>query len=65
MNDLIYFDNAATTPLAKDVLDKMMPYLTDNYGNASSIYEIGRRSRAAIDEARPFPVFSSFSHFSE
>ena len=52
MNDLIYFDNAATTPLAKDVLDKMMPYLTDNYGNASSIYEIGRRSRAAIDEAR-------------
>ena len=52
MNDLIYFDNAATTPLSKDVLDKMMPYLTDNYGNASSIYEIGRRSRAAIDEAR-------------
>ena len=34
----IYFDNAATTKLDEEVLQEMMPYLTENYGNASSIY---------------------------
>ncbi len=52
METSIYFDNAATTPLNPEVLDEMMPYLTQNYGNASSIYEIGRRSKAAIEAAR-------------
>lgn len=52
MNNTIYLDNAATTPLRKEVLDEMMPYLTDYYGNASSIYKIGLKSRTAIDGAR-------------
>ncbi len=48
----IYFDNAATTRLDENVLKEMMPYLTENYGNASSIYKLGRESRKAVDEAR-------------
>ena len=49
---MIYVDNAATTQMSKEVLDSMMPYLTEYYGNASSIYTIGQKSRAAVDEAR-------------
>lgn len=53
MTDKIYyFDNAATTPLNPDILDAMLPYLRDNFGNASSIYSIGQKSRKAIDQAR-------------
>lgn len=48
----VYFDNAATTKLDGDVLNDMMPYLTDNYGNASSIYKLGKTSRKAVEEAR-------------
>lgn len=48
----IYFDNAATTPLDKDVLEAMMPYLTEKFGNPSSIYSYGRETRLAIEEAR-------------
>lgn len=48
----IYFDNAATTKLDDEVLDAMMPYLKENYGNASSIYKLGRESRKALEEAR-------------
>ena len=48
----IYFDNSATTKLDEEVLKEMMPYLTDNYGNASSIYKLGRESRKAVEEAR-------------
>lgn len=48
----VYFDNAATTKLDSDVLNDMMPYLTDNYGNASSIYKLGKASRKAVEEAR-------------
>jgi cysteine desulfurase len=48
----IYFDNAATTPLDKDVLEAMMPYLTTHFGNPSSIYSYGRESRLAIENAR-------------
>ena len=47
-----YFDNAATTPVRKEVLDKMIPFFCENYGNASSIYEIGSRSKTHINEAR-------------
>ena len=50
--NLIYFDHAATTPVREDVLKEMIPYFSDNYGNASSIYSIGRRSKKAIDNAR-------------
>ena len=48
----IYFDNAATTALDKEVLDAMLPYLTSNFGNPSSIYSYGRESRLAIETAR-------------
>lgn len=48
----VYMDNAATTPVKKEVLEAMIPYFVEFYGNPSSIYEIGRKSRAAIDEAR-------------
>ena len=48
----IYFDNAATTSLDPGVLEAMMPYLTDKFGNPSSIYSYGRESRLAIENAR-------------
>jgi cysteine desulfurase len=48
----VYFDNAATTPLAKEALDEMLPFLTENFGNPSSIHSYGRKSRAAIEKAR-------------
>lgn len=48
----IYFDNAATTPLDPLVLEAMMPYFTDKFGNPSSIYSYGRESRLAIENAR-------------
>jgi cysteine desulfurase len=48
----IYFDNAATTALDKEVLDVMLPYLTEKFGNPSSIYSYGRESRLAIENAR-------------
>ena len=52
MSDIKYFDHAATTKMSKEVLDAMMPYLTDYYGNASSVYSIGRKSREAVEAAR-------------
>ncbi len=48
----IYFDNAATTPLDKEVLDAMLPYMTEHFGNPSSIYSYGRESKLAIETAR-------------
>ena len=48
----IYFDNAATTALDPKVLEAMMPYLTDKFGNPSSIYSYGRESRLGIENAR-------------
>ena len=48
----IYLDNAATTPLDKEVLEAMLPYMTEKFGNPSSIYSYGRESRLAIENAR-------------
>lgn len=48
----IYFDNAATTSLDKEVLDAMLPYMTTHFGNPSSIYSYGRESRLAVETAR-------------
>lgn len=48
----IYADNAATTRLSKEALDAMMPYLTDYYGNPSSLYSLGVKSRQAVENAR-------------
>lgn len=49
---MIYFDSAATTKIAPEVLDAMMPYLTDEYGNAGALYGLGRTAAAAIKNAR-------------
>ncbi|MBS1755902.1 MAG: cysteine desulfurase [Bacteroidetes bacterium] len=48
----IYFDNAATTALDKEVLEAMMPYFTEKFGNPSSIYSYGRETKIAIETAR-------------
>lgn len=48
----VYMDHAATTYTKPEVLEAMMPYFTEQFGNASSIYTFGRRSKAAIEEAR-------------
>jgi cysteine desulfurase len=48
----IYFDNAATTPLDKEVLEAMLPYMQEHFGNPSSIYSYGRETRMAIENAR-------------
>ncbi len=50
--NLVYFDNAATTALDPVVLDTMMPYLTEKFGNPSSIYSYGRETKMAIEAAR-------------
>ena len=48
----VYLDNAATTPLDKEVLDAMLPYMTEHFGNPSSIHAYGRKTRSAIEMAR-------------
>ena len=48
----VYFDNAATTPLEKKVLDKMIPYMENGFGNPSSIHKRGREIKSAIEKSR-------------
>lgn len=48
----VYLDHAATTPLDPEVLEAMLPYLRENFGNPSSLHRAGQRARGAIDEAR-------------
>ena len=48
----VYLDNSATTPIKGDVLKEMLPFLTENYGNASSLYTPGLIAKRALDEAR-------------
>lgn len=52
MKKYIYADNSATTKLKPEVLEKMMPYLTEEYGNPSSVYSMASAPRKAIEEAR-------------
>jgi cysteine desulfurase len=52
MQRFVYADNAGTTALSKTALEAMMPYLTEFYGNPSSIYSLGRKSKTAIETAR-------------
>ncbi|MBI4461116.1 MAG: cysteine desulfurase, partial [Acidobacteria bacterium] len=48
----LYFDHNATTPVAPEVLEAIMPFLCEEYGNASSIHRLGQRARAAVERAR-------------
>src|SRR5438128_10404953 len=52
MMPMVYLDHSATTPLDPEVLQAMTPYLTEEFGNASSVYGLGQRARQAIDQAR-------------
>jgi cysteine desulfurase len=52
MNNTLYFDNAATTRVKEEVVREMIPYFSEEYGNPSSIYGLGRKSKKAIEDAR-------------
>lgn len=54
MRDLIYLDNAATTKTAPEVVEAMLPYFTENYGNPSSIYSLGSAAKKAVMESREY-----------
>ncbi|MBK7025098.1 MAG: cysteine desulfurase [Sulfuritalea sp.] len=61
----VYFDHNATTPLDPRVLDGMLPYLREQFGNASSRHEYGRAARRAIDEARQRVAYAAGAHPTE
>lgn len=52
MKKLIYLDNAATTKTAPEVVEAMLPYFTENYGNPSSVYEFAGVSKKAVTQSR-------------
>ena len=52
MNNLIYMDNHATTPIAPEVLEAMLPYLTTHFGNAASTHSFGTMAKDAVEQAR-------------
>ena len=52
MDKRIYMDNAATTRVKQEVLEEMLPFFTENYGNPSSIYALGGKSKSAVEKAR-------------
>ena len=52
MEKFIYLDNAATTKTAPEVVEAMLPYFTEYYGNASAVYSLGSKSKEAIAKAR-------------
>ena len=61
----VYLDHNATTPIDSRVLEAMLPYLTQQYGNASSRHEYGRAARRAIDEARQRVAHAAGAHPTE
>ena len=52
MNKMLYMDHSATTPVKKEVLQEMLPYFSEFYGNPSSVYQLSSKSKLAIDKAR-------------
>ena len=48
----VYLDYSATTPVKKEVLDEMLPYFSEKFGNPSSLYDIGQEAAAAVAKAR-------------
>lgn len=50
--DSVYFDHAATTPVAKEVLDEMLPFFNDQFGNADAAHQVGRNCKVAVEDAR-------------
>ena len=52
MDKMIYMDHSATTPVKKEVLQEMLPYFSEFYGNPSSVYQLSSKSKLAIDKAR-------------
>ena len=52
MEKIIYLDNAATTRTAPEVLDAMIPYFTEKYGNPSTVYSIGSQNKDVITKQR-------------
>jgi len=52
MDKIVYLDNAATTRISKKAIDAMMPYLTLDFGNASSLYSLGQKSKVALENSR-------------
>lgn len=52
MDKMIYMDHSATTPVKKEVLQEMLPYFSEYYGNPSSVYQLSSKSKLAIDKAR-------------
>src|SRR5215212_7926048 len=62
---MIYLDHAATTPVAPEVAVAMQPYLSERFGNPSSIHATGREARAAIDEARDTLAAALCADFAE
>ena len=52
MKEMIYLDNAATTKTRQEVVDAMLPYFTEYYGNASAVYDFGAKAREAMDRSR-------------
>jgi len=49
---LVYMDNSATTPVKEEVVEAMLPYFTEYYGNPSSVYSLGNKSKVALEESR-------------
>lgn len=52
MEKAIYMDNAATTPVKKEVLEELLPYMSEYFGNPSSVYKVAREAKKAVDKAR-------------
>lgn len=62
---MIYFDHSATTPMRREVLDAMMPYFCEKFGNPSSLHAYGLEARRAVEEARETVARAIGAHAAE